>query len=303
MAGCGLIQGLVAGAMLSACVAAAGAQVKVATLHPLLADLVRQVGGERVEVVELFKPGGDVHHFEPSAQDLMRMKGAAFIFASGKHLENYLDNLRDSVGGVPVIEAGAVVPSIRIQRGQEVFFDEDVDVKSGIDPHWWHSPDNMQRAARLAGDQLTKADPDGAAAYTAGVAAACKRIAQLKAWAHVRIAAIPKADRKLVTAHAAFGYFCKEFGFQAMPLLGLSREDEATARHVAVTVKAIRDNHIRAVFPEDQANPKILQEIVRETSVKLGEPLVADCTSPHAHTFETMLKYNVEAIVKALAPQ
>ena len=281
---------------------AAGAQITVATLHPLLADLVRQVGGDRVRVVELFKPGGDVHHFEPSPQDLVQMKGAAFIFASGKHLENYLDNLRDAAGGVPVVEAGAVVPSLKILRGQEIFFDEDVDVSSGIDPHWWHSPENMQRAARLAGDEMTRADPAGAAAYAAGVAATCKSIALLKAWAHVQLAVIPKQDRKLVTSHAAFGYFCREFGFQAMPLLGLSREDEATARHVATTVKAIRDNHIRAVFPEDQANPKILQEIVRETGVRLGEPLVADGTSPGAHTFETMLRHNVEAIVKALKP-
>ena len=80
---------------------ATAAQITVATLHPLLADLVRQVGGDRVQVVELFKPGGDVHHFEPSPQDLVQMKGAAFIFASGKHLENYLDNLRDSAGGCP----------------------------------------------------------------------------------------------------------------------------------------------------------------------------------------------------------
>ncbi len=280
----------------------AGQPVKVGSLHPLLADLLRQVGGARVQVVELFKPGGDVHHFEPAPQDLLELKGAAFIFASGKHLENYLDNLRDSVPGVPVIEAGTVVPSMKIQRGQEIFFDEDVDVKSGIDPHWWHSPDNMQRAARLAGDELTKADPAGAADYQAGVAATCKRLALLKAWVHVRIAEIPMSDRKLVTAHAAFGYFCKEFGLQPMPLLGLSRQDEATVRLVAGTVKAIRDNHLRAVFPEDQANPKILQEIVRETGVKMGEPLVADGTSPAIHTYDEMIRHNVEAIVSALKP-
>ncbi|MDB6140238.1 MAG: zinc-uptake complex component a periplasmic, partial [Verrucomicrobiaceae bacterium] len=67
------------------------AQVKVATLHPLLADLARQVGQEQVHVVELFQPGGDVHHFEPNPKDLLELKGAAVIFASGMHLENYLD--------------------------------------------------------------------------------------------------------------------------------------------------------------------------------------------------------------------
>lgn len=280
----------------------AQAQIKVATLHPLLADLARQVGDGRVQVVELFQPGGDVHHFEPNPKDLLEMKGAAVIFAAGMHLENYLENLRDSVRGVPVVEVGATLPAMRIKEGQEKFFDEDVDVKSGIDPHWWHSLDNVRRATRVIGDAMTKADPAGAAAYKAGVATVTTRIATLKSWVHVQLLQIPKQDRKLVTAHAAFGYFCQEFGFQAMPLLGLSREDEATTKHVAETVKAIRDNHIRAAFPEDQANPKILQEIVRETGVKLGAPLVADGTSPTAHTIETMFRHNVEAIVSALKP-
>ncbi len=279
---------------------AAQAHVKVATLHPLLADLARQVGTDRVQVVELFQPGGDVHHFEPNPKDLVEMRGAAVIFAAGMHLENYLDNLRDSVGKVPVVEVGATLPALKIKPGQEKYFEEDVDVKTGVDPHWWHSLDNVRRAARTISDVLTKADPAGADAYKSGLAATHTRIASLKAWANVQISKVPRQDRKLVTAHAAFGYFCQEFGFEAMPLLGLSREDEATTKHVAETVKAIRDLHIRAVFPEDQANPKILQEIVRETGVKLGKPLVADGTSPHAHTFETMFRYNVEAIVEAL---
>ncbi|MDB6138870.1 MAG: periplasmic solute binding protein, partial [Verrucomicrobiaceae bacterium] len=200
---------------------------------------------------------------------------------------------------VQVVEVGASLPMLKIQAGQDRFFDEDVDVKSGIDPHWWHSLDNLQRAARLIGEVLMKADPAQTAAYKAGVAATTRRLALLQAWAHVQLLQVPRQDRRLVTAHAAFGYFCREFGFQAMPLLGLSREDEATTKHVAQTVKSIRDNHIRAVFPEDQANPKILQEIVRETGVKLGEALVADGTSPTAHTVDSMFRHNVRAIVSA----
>ena len=280
----------------------AQAQVKVATLHPLLTDLVRQIGGERVQVVELFQVGGDVHRFEPGPKDLAELKGSLVIFAAGMHLENFLGSLRDSVPGVPVVEVGAVLPSLKIQAGQEYLFDEDVDVKSGIDPHWWHSLDNARRAARHVGEVLIKADPAGEATYKAGAAGTTKRLEVLQAWVHVQVAQIPAADRKLVTAHAAFGYFCRENGFQAMPLLGLSREDEATSKHVAETVKTIRDWRIRAVFAEDQANPKLLREIVRETGVKLGEPLVADGTSPNAHTFETMFRHNVNAMVLALKP-
>ena len=286
--------------VLSSAAVAGPAVIRVATLHPLLTDLVTQVGGERVEIVELFKTGGDVHHFEPSPQELAKMKGAAVIFAAGMHLENFLGSLRDSVPDIPLVEVGAVLPPLKIQTGQERFYEEDVDVKSGIDPHWWHSLDNAARAARYVSEVLMKADPAGVETYRTGLAATTKRLASLKAWVHVQIAQIPVRDRKLVTAHAAFGYFCKENGFHAMPLLGLSREDEATSKHVAETVKTIRDQRIRAVFPEDQANPKLLQEIERESNVKLGVPLVADGTSAEAHTFETMFRHNVISMVNAL---
>jgi zinc/manganese transport system substrate-binding protein len=96
-------------ALLSLCVLPTDAGVKVATLHPIIADLVRQVGGANVEVVEILKPGGDVHHFEPTAKDIAAMRGAKLIMASGKNLESYLDKLRDSVGaGVEVVELEGV---------------------------------------------------------------------------------------------------------------------------------------------------------------------------------------------------
>ena len=131
--------------------------------------------------------------------------------------------------------------------------------------------------------------------------AAQKKVAAVKSWAKEQISTIPKGDRKLVTAHAAFGYFCKEYGFKALPVLGSGGESDESARSVGDIIKTIREQKIRAVFPEDQANPKVLKEIVRETGVKVGADLIADGTSPGAgSTFEGMMRYNVTEIVKAL---
>ncbi|HEY1082436.1 MAG TPA: metal ABC transporter substrate-binding protein [Prosthecobacter sp.] len=280
----------------------AHAGVKVATLHPILADVTRQVGGANVEVVEVMKPGGDVHHFEPSARDIAAMRGAPIILACGKHLETYLDKLRDSVGsGVKIVEVGKPIPSLLLDPKQEIFVCCPAHAKSGIDPHWWHSAENMKRAARVIADELSAADPANAASYEAGAKAAGEKFLKLKSWAQKEISRIPRSDRKLVTAHAAFGYFCKEYGFKTIPMLGIGRSDDISAQYVAQTIQAIRDHKIKAVFPEDQANPKVLTEIVRSTGVKTGQPLVADGTSKDAHTFETMLAHNVRAIVAALA--
>lgn len=279
------------------------AGLKVAALHPILGDLARQVGGASVEVVDLFKPGQDVHHFEPGARTLGEARGATLVLASGKHLEGYLEKLQASLGpGVRIIEVGKPIPSLKISAGSEVFMCCPAHAAGGIDPHWWHSADNMQRAARVVADAFADADPANKDTYKANAAAAQQKFAALKNWAQQQIAQIPKGDRKLVTGHAAFGYFCKEYGFKSIPVLGIAREDTASPQYVANAVKIIRENKVRAVFPEDQANPKVLLEITRETGAKAGRPLVADGTSTGAHTFETMLKHNVNSIVAALKP-
>ncbi len=283
------------------------AATKVATLHPILADLAQQVGGANVEVVEILKPGADVHHFEPAPKDLAEMRGAKLLLASGKGLESFLDKLRDSLGtGVKLVEVGEKIPSIPFVEhehhhdGKE---EEHDDHHHGSeDPHWWHSAENMKRAARIVADELSAVDPANAAAYAAGAKAASKRFGELKSWAQKEIAKIDRKSRQLVTAHAAFGYFCKEYGFEPLSVLSIGRSDDSSSKHIAETIEEIREHNIKAIFPEDQANPKVLSEIARSTGVKIGEPLIADGTAKNAHTFETMFAHNVRAIVAALAP-
>lgn len=281
------------------------AATKVATLHPILADLAQQVGGANVEVVEILKPGADVHHFEPAPKDLAEMRGAKLLLASGKGLESFLDKLRDSLGAnVKLVEVGAKIPSIPFEEHHhEGHAEAEHDHHHGAeDPHWWHSAENMKRAARIVADELSAVDPANAGAYAAGAKSAAKRFGELKSWAQKEIAKVGKKDRLLVTAHGAFGYFCKEYGFEPISLLGIGRSDDASSKHVAETIEEIREHGIKAIFPEDQANPKVLAEIARSTGVKIGEPLIADGTAKVAHTFETMLAHNVRAIVAALAP-
>ena len=135
------------------------AAMKVATLHPIVADLARQVGGANVEVVEILKPGGDVHHFEPATKDIAAMRGSKLILASGKGLETYLDKLRDSLGaGVKLVEVGEKVPSIPYVCDHD--HSEEHDHHHGeFDPHWWHSAENMQRAARIVAQSIPQKKP------------------------------------------------------------------------------------------------------------------------------------------------
>jgi zinc/manganese transport system substrate-binding protein len=257
-----------------------------------------------VMVTDLLKPGGDVHHFEPNPSDLRGLKDLKVVLASGKHLENYLDKLKDTLGaGVDVVEVGRTIPSIRLTAGQELFFCCPAHAIGGVDPHWWHSCENMKRAAGIIADAMAKADPANKATYEAGAKATQQKISALKAWAQKEVSVIPRSDRKLVTAHVAFSYLCEELGFKVVPVLGLSREDDASAKYVTDAINIMKANHVKAVFPEDQANPKVLKEIVASTGAIISEDhLVADGTKPGFSTFEKMYRYNVSVIVKALKP-
>jgi zinc/manganese transport system substrate-binding protein len=274
---------------------------KVASLHPLLTDLAKQVGGDQVTVIEIMKPGGDIHHFEPAAKDLAAMRGARLVLASGKELESYLPKLRDSLGSsIQILEVGEKIPSIPATCNHNHEGESAEEHHHGADPHWWHSAENMKRAARNLAEAFSEVSPANKATYEAGAKAASKLFTELKSWAQKQIATIPRDQRQLVTAHAAFGYFCKEYGFEPLSVLGVGRADDVSTKHIAQTIQTIRENKIVAVFPEDQANPKVLEEIVRSTGVKMGAALIADGTAKEAHTFETMFSSNVRAIVSVL---
>lgn len=294
----------------SACLLAPAAEaaLKVAALHPLLSDLARRVGGDQVTVLEVVKAGTDVHHFSPSTHDLQEMGSAALVLASGKNLENYLGKLRDNLtGGQVVLEVGASIPSLEMSEAAAMMEAAAEGAKGhvhgGVDPHWWNSVENMQRAARTVAAAFSKADPANAAAYDANAAAYNKTLADLKKWARQEVAKIPAADRKLATAHLSLGYFAKEFGFRLIPVQGLNPEVPATSKDVAAAVDTIRRSKVRAVFPERGVNPKHLSKISEETGVVFGGELVADGNGigPLA-TFTGAFESNIKTIVKALAP-
>jgi zinc/manganese transport system substrate-binding protein len=281
------------------------AEMAVASFHPLVTDLARQVGGERVEVVPVVTVDDDPHTFEPSARDLAGLRSARLVLVSGKGMEGaYLSKLRDNLGpGQALVEVGREVPSVTVTAG-DLFVCCPAHSQGSIDSHWWHSPSNMQRAARIVADAFAEADPAGAAVYRANAEAARERFADLARWAKRELAAVPRAQRKLVTAHAAFGYFCKEFGFKSVPVQGLTREREPSPKYLAETIGVLREQRVAAVFPEVSANPKVLEEMTKATGAKLGGTLIADGTgSEAAGSFESMLRHNVATIVRALAPE
>lgn len=269
----------------------AAAELKVAVLHPLLGDLARQVGGDKVAVVDLIGPNGDPHHFEPKPDDLRKAEGATLYLVAGMGLEGYLPKLKAVIANRAVlVEVGASLPSIQ-GEGHDAHGHE-------IDPHWWHSIDRFRRATGIVAEAFATASPENAADFRKSAEVYRQRLDELERWAKREISAIPRDRRHLATAHAAFNYFCKDFGFTPHPVQGLNREQMPNPKELAVLVTTLKDNHVAAIFPEKESNPKILTTLTNDTGIRLGEPLIADGTGGVGYV--EMVRHNVTAIVKGL---
>ena len=276
--------------------------LQVCALHPLLADVARQVGGERVEVHDLTGDGGNLHRFEPRPADLRRMQASAVVLASGKNLEPYLDRLKSSLGGVTVVEVGRTLPSLSV--GQDaVYACCPGHGASATDPHWWHGVDNMRRAARVVAQAFAEKDPANQEYFMSRANTYGKQLDELRRWASRELAKVARGQRKLVTAHNAFGYFAKEFGFTVIAVAGLNQEQNTTPQQQAATIEAVMKSGVRAVFPEMNTRGKELEALTAATGARLGEPLIADGNGRGQDAgFEGMIRHNVTAITQALAP-
>lgn len=269
-------------------ISAAG--LKIAVLHPLLGDLARQVGGGQVEVIDLIGANGDPHHFEPKPEDLAKSEGAALYLVAGMGLEGYLPKLKAIIAGkATLIEVGATLPPL------EGMGDDD---DHGIDPHWWHSIDRFRRATGVVAEAMAVASPENTEFFRKNANAYRSQLDDLERWARREISKIPRDKRHLATAHAAFNYFCKDFGFTPHPVQGLNREQTPEPRELAALVMDLKKNRVAAIFPEKESNPKILKTLTNDTGIRLGEPLISDGTAGAGYI--AMMRYNVEMIVRGL---
>lgn len=276
----------------------AAAELKVASLHPLLGDLARQVGGERVEVIDLIPRNGDPHHFEPGPENLKQAADATLYLASGMGLESYLDSLRGILGTkAQIVEVGKDLPSIEGECDHEGH--DHGDHEHAIDPHWWHSIDLFRRATTITAASFSKADPAGTEVYEKNAAAYRAKLDELERWTRKEIARVPRDKRHLATAHAAFGYFCKDHGFEPIPVQGVNREQMPDPKKLAALIAELKEHQVGAIFPEKESNPKVLQALTKDTGIKLGEALIADGST--AESYEAMVRHNVSAIVAGLA--
>jgi len=268
----------------------------------IVADLVRQVAGDHVGVISLMGPGVDPHLYKASAGDVRRMAGAEAIVFNGLHLEGKMSELLEKVnarGGRTLAVASCLPEDELITAGSF----------SGIhDPHIWFDVDLWSRTVPCVVDLLAGIDPANAGAYRRNGAEYAAQLEALHAWVLDRVATVPERQRVLVTAHDAFGYFGRAYGFEVRGLLGVSTASEAGTGDVQDLADFIVARGIPAVFVETSVPPRYVQALreavlARDTDVALGGSLYSDALGDpggEAATFVGTVRVNVRTIVEAL---
>jgi zinc/manganese transport system substrate-binding protein len=279
--------------------AAAGGAGRIRTVatFSILGDLVRQVGGERVEVTTLVGPNGDAHVYSPTPADGRRLTDARVIFTNGLNFEGWIDRLIKS--------SGAKAPKVEAARGvKPLAGDEHGHGHGGPDPHAWQSIGNAKIYAANIRDALIAADPEGKAAYEAQAAAYLARLDEVEAEAKSLAARIPPERRKIITSHDAFRYFEAAYGIDFVSPQGVSTEAEASAKDVGRIIQQIRREKIAAVFVENVSDARLMERIAKETGARIGERVYSDALSEPggpAGTYIDMMRHNIRAFSAALS--
>lgn len=283
--------------------AAQSAPVRVVTTFSVLGDFARVVGGSRVSVTTLVPANADVHTFQPSTGDIRKLAGARVVFQNGAGFETWFSRLRSALDTKTRVVS--LADGLTLRAADDHGHGDHEDDHGDKDPHAWWNPENAVRYVNKMRDTLTALDPAGRAVYANNAAAYAKQLRALDAYAKRQIATLPAARRQLVTNHDALGYFAARYGLRLVGEVfpGRGTEQEPSARETARLIDAIRAAGVKAIFTENTVNPRLAQNIARETGAKIAPPLYTDALGARGSKGDTFLKafrYNVDTIVSAL---
>jgi zinc/manganese transport system substrate-binding protein len=284
---------IVAAALLGGCASQSGSNggLPVTATTTQVADIVRAVGGDRVDVTQILHPNADPHEYEPRPSDAIALRNARLVFRSGGDVDDWLSGVvREAGKGTDVITLSDSLTTLPGDGGK------------GIDPHWWQDPRNGEAAVRKIRDELVRVDPAGRSVYNRRAAAYLRRLARLDASIARCIQRVPAAERELVTSHDAFGYYTRRYGIKLVGTAIPSRSTQAQPSAASVTklIALIQRDHVKAIFPETSVSPKLEQAISREAGARLGRPLWGDALGPSGSsgaTYIDSLSSNTAAFV------
>jgi len=308
---------------------ASAAELKVVASFSIIADLAKNVGGERVDLSSLVGPDGDAHVYQPRPADAAALEGADVVLVNGLQFEGFMSRLIETSGTkAAVVEVSKGIEPLK-NAEEEHGHDAETKAEAGhdhagedhakaahddhgheghhdhgeFDPHAWQSIHNAETYVKNIAEAFCEADQAGCATYTTNSKAYLAKLAELDTEVKAAVEAIPADKRTIITSHDAFGYLERDYGLKFIAPEGVSTEAEASAADVAKLIDQVKEDKASAIFLENIANPRLVEQIASETGLTVGGTLYSDALSGPdgpAPTYIEMFRYNVNTIKSAI---
>jgi zinc/manganese transport system substrate-binding protein len=266
-------------------------RLNVVASFSIVGDFVRNVGGNSVSVTTLVGPDSDVHVYAPAPVDAKKIADAKVVIVNGLGLEGWLPRLLQASGGkAPIVVATNGIAPLKLG--------------SDADPHAWQSVSNAKIYVANIRDALVAAAPADAEVFRSNAQAYLLKLDALDREVREAVALIPKARRKVISTHDAFGYFAAAYGIEFIAPSGVSTDSEASARDIAGIITQIKTSKIPAVFLENISDDRLIRRIAAETGARIGGTLFSDSLTGEkgdAPTYIDMVRHNIRALTGALA--
>ncbi|MBB2971453.1 zinc ABC transporter substrate-binding protein AztC [Mesorhizobium sp. RMAD-H1] len=287
---------------------ASAAELKVVASFSIIADMAKNVGGDRVEITSLVGPDGDAHVYEPRPADAASVEEANVVLVNGLQFEGFMSRLIETSGTkAALVEVSKGITPLKAEEGghdhQHDHGHDGHHHHGEFDPHAWQSIPNAEIYVKNIADAFCAADKERCPTYTQNSKAYLVKLADLQTEIKAAIASIPEGKRTVITSHDAFGYFQHEYGLKFIAPEGVSTEAEASAADVAKLIDQVKEDRASAIFVENITNPRLIEQIAKETGLKVGGTLYSDALSGSdgpAPTYIDMFRYNVNTIKDAI---
>jgi len=279
-------------------------KLAVVASFSILADFAQKVGGSEVSVTSLVGPNGDAHVYEPTPADVQKVTEARVIVVNGLGLEGWLSRLLEASDSKALVaEASRGVETIAPSEGGHETGEAAEEGHGGVDPHAFQDVSNAIIYVRNIAQAFCAAAVEACLSFQHNADDYVARLEALNAEVKAAVARIPQDKRRIITSHDAFGYFAHAYKVSFLAPEGISTDAEASAADVAKLIEQIRNEKASALFVENISDKRLIEQIARETGLKVSGVLFSDALSPpdgSASTYVQMMQHNVRTILEAI---
>ena len=269
----------------------------VLTTFTILADLAKNVAGERLEVKSITKPGAEIHSYQFTPSDIIKTKGAKLIIENGLGLEAWISKFTISAGNIPKVQLTEGIKPLLIEG----------DIYAGKpNPHAWMSPKRAIYYVDNIVDAFIKIDPDGEIEYRSNALAYKAKLEALDKELRNSLSLIPQERRFLVTCEGAFSYLASDYGMQEAYLWPVNAESQVTPRRMVNLIEIVKENEVPTIFCESTVSAKAQIEVAKSSGAVFGGTFYVDSLSDidgPAPTYIDLLRHNVQLITDGLIPK